>query len=324
MQTLPLDNTGRYTTRLGFGGSRIMGALGRTDSLRMLETAFEAGIRHFDTAPLYGYGEAEACLGDFLRRHPGECTLTTKYGIPPASGAPRKRLIRAVARPILKAFPSLKQRLARPYPASASGERKPTFTAAQARTSLDRSLAALRTDRIDVWLLHEVTANELYDDTLLRLLEDSVKAGTIGTFGVGSGGDKIPDLLARAPQFCPTIQFEWSVLDAVPATSGAFRIHHRTLTDHFHSLHASLVADPARAQLWSQAAGRDLASPETLADLMLRAALDQNPDSIILFSSKNPHHIQRNVAVSADSSLIAPAATLYQLVQAERTSLLSY
>ena len=330
MDTIALGNTGRITTRLGFGGSSIMGGLGRRDSLAMLEAAFDAGIRHFDTAPMYGYGEAESCLGDFLRRHPGQCTVTTKYGIPPAPGGPHQRLARAIGRPLLKAFPTLKQRLAKPSaPASspaapatpASRNSTSIFTAVEAKASLGRSLAALKTDRIDVWLLHEVTADELRDDDLLRLLEDSVKAGTIGTFGVGSGGDKIPDLLARAPQFCPTLQFEWSVLDDVPSTPGAFRIHHRALTDKFRSLHAALMADPARAQRWSSLTGEDLSNPGILANLMLRAALDQNPASLILFSSKNPHHIQANVDIASQPALTHPAAQLYHLVQAERLSL---
>ena len=56
--------------------------LNRRQSLALLESAFEAGIRHFDTAPMYGYGEAESCLWEFLSKHPGEMTVTTKFGIP--------------------------------------------------------------------------------------------------------------------------------------------------------------------------------------------------------------------------------------------------
>lgn len=327
METLALAQTGRPTTRFGFGGSSIMGALGRRDSLAMLEAAFDAGIRHFDTAPMYGYGEAEACLGDFLRRHLGQCTVTTKYGIPPAPSRPHIRLARALARPLMQAFPALKQRLAKAAtgPAAtgtpAHQASRSTFTAAEAKASLDRSLASLKTDRIDVWLLHEVTADQLRDNTLLRLLEDSVRAGTIGTFGVGSGGDKIPDLLTRAPQYCPTLQFEWSVLDPVPSTGNTFRIHHRALTDNFRSLHAALLADPDRCRRWSEATSADLSNRETLANLMLKAALIKNPDSIILFSSKNPAHIRTNVAVAANVSLTIPAERLYQLVQSEHPTL---
>lgn len=324
MDTVALGTTGRSTSRLGFGGSSIMGALGRKQSLAMLEAAFDAGIRHFDTAPMYGFGEAESCLGDFLRAHPGQVTVTTKYGIPPEKTRPHIRLARSVARPILQAFPGLKQRVAG-VAAATSGpaheEHKATFTADQAKASLDRSLAALKTDRIDVWLLHEVTADELRDDNLLRLLEDSVKAGTIGTFGVGSGGDKIPDLLLRAPRYCPTLQFEWSVLDPLPQTGETFRIHHRSLTDNFRSLHATLAADPDRCRRWSEATSTDLADREALAHLMLKAALVMNPASVILFSSKNPAHIRANADLVRDGALAAPAARLYELVQSDRATL---
>ena len=323
METIALATTGRHTTRLGFGGSSIMGALGRRDSLHMLEAAFDAGIRHFDTAPMYGYGEAESCLGDFLRRHPGQCTVTTKYGIPPPPSRPHIKLVRALARPVLKALPGLKKRLARPaaQPTPAAEEHTSLFTAAEAKASLDRSLAALGTDHIDLWLLHEVTADELCEDALLRLLEDAVTAGKIGTFGVGSGGDKVPDLLARAPRYCPTLQFEWSVLDPLPFTPGSFRIHHRALTDNFRALHAMLLADTSRCQRWSSATTQDLSRREVLSSLMLKAALVHNPESLILFSSKDPHHIRTNVAVASDAALTASAKTLYALVQAERSTL---
>ena len=87
METIPLGATGRSTTRLGFGCSSIMGGLGYRESLNVLESAWNAGIRHFDVAPAYGYGEAEGCLGEFMRRHQGQMTVTTKFGIPPAAGA---------------------------------------------------------------------------------------------------------------------------------------------------------------------------------------------------------------------------------------------
>src|ERR1035441_2411463 len=83
MDRIELGATGRTTTRLGFGCSSLMGAMGRRESSAMLEAAFDAGIRHFDVAPMYGFGQAEGCLGEFLGRHRGEVTVTTKYGIPP-------------------------------------------------------------------------------------------------------------------------------------------------------------------------------------------------------------------------------------------------
>ena len=71
-----------------------------------------AGVRHFDVAPMYGYGEAESCLGDFLQKHRGQITITTKYGIAPPKKSAIIKLGRNIAGPVLKQLPSLKHRLA--------------------------------------------------------------------------------------------------------------------------------------------------------------------------------------------------------------------
>lgn len=326
MEQIALGTSGRQTTRLGFGGSSLMGALGRRDSLALLEAAFDAGIRHFDVAPLYGYGEAESCLGEFLQRHRAEVTVTTKYGIPPAKNSALIGLARKVAGPIVRTLPALKKRLSAAASAATRNPQKTSFTAAQAQASFERSLAALRTDRIDVWLLHEVEAQDLQDDGLLRFLEDQVRQGTIGTFGIGSDGGKVAALLAQRPAYCRTLQYEWSVLDApippLDSPSEPFRIHHRALTENFRALHAALTQRRELSQRWSQAVSADLGNPDILAHLMLKASLVINPASVILFSSKKPRHIQANVHVAGDATLEAPARRLYALVQAEHAQLL--
>src|SRR5580698_1578040 len=105
MEQIELGTSGRLTTRLGFGCGSIMGAMSRLDSLKLLESAYEAGIRHFDVAPRYGYGEAESCLGEFLQRHPGQITITTKYGIFPAKRTSLITVGRQIAGPIVKNLP---------------------------------------------------------------------------------------------------------------------------------------------------------------------------------------------------------------------------
>jgi D-threo-aldose 1-dehydrogenase len=318
MEKINLGTTGRMTTRLGYGCSSLMGAMGRKDSLAMLEAAFDAGIRHFDVAPMYGYGQAESCVGEFVSRHRGDVTVTTKYGIPPAKHQGMIGLARSIVRPVIKAMPGLKQGLSKMAVSAAQPTAKASFTAAQARESLERSLRELRTDRIDVWLLHEVTAEELQDEGLLRLLEDSVAAGTVGTFGVGSEQDKIGALVAARPEYCRTMQFEWSVMDAPVADSNSFRIHHRALTDNFRRLHAELVGDKARLAQWSESTGCGLQDRDALAALMLKASLVENGGSVVLFSSKSVAHIEHNAKVAGDATLEAPAKRLYALVQSER------
>ena len=329
MQTIPLADTGRRTTRLGFGCSSIMGATGRRESLRLLESAYDAGIRHFDVAPMYGYGHAESCLGEFLQRHRSEVTVTTKYGIPAARNSTLLRVGRRLAGPILQHLPGMKRRLASAANTIARhNEPRAAFTPAQAAASLERSLAALRADRIDLWLLHEVTAVELQDEALLRFLEDRVQQGFIGSFGVGSTAGEIPSLLDQRPAYCRVLQYEWSVVDSsrppVPDSRPIqpFRIHHRALTENFRAVRVALLSNETIRQRWSHSIEVDLADADTLARLMLKAALIMNPDSIILFSSKRPEHIRANVETANDSSLEAPARSLYTLAQAEIGQLL--
>ena len=316
METVGLATTGRTTTRLGYGCSSLMGALSKKESLRLLEAAYDAGVRHFDVAPVYGFGQAEGCLGEFLAGRQGEITVTTKYGIPPAKNPGLIGLARSLARPVIKALPGIKQRLSGVAGKALSGNEKASFTAEQARESLERSLRELRTERVDLWLLHEVTADVLRNsDDLLQFLQDSVAAGKIGAFGVGSERSRVETLAIKRPKFCGVMQFEWSVLDRPVVGLSGFRIHHRALTDNFRSLHNGLLADKARCEQWSREVSANLADRETLAGLMLKASLVENPQSVVLFSSKSPQHMKNNVQVADDRSLEQPARRLYELVQ---------
>jgi aryl-alcohol dehydrogenase-like predicted oxidoreductase len=324
MQTIPLGKTARTTSRLGFGCSTLMGSLGRRASLAVLETAYDAGIRHFDVAPMYGYGEAESCLGEFLAKHRSDTTVTTKYGIAPPKGRSFFRVARSIAGPIIRQFPAAKNRLAAAAKVAAQASAQPaerkSFTAEKARLSLESSLAALRTDHIDIWLLHEATADDLNDDSLLRFLEDSVAQGKVGAFGVGSDHLQINDLLTRRPAYCSVLQYEWSVFDPAIPQGTPFRIHHRALSARLQTLRETLAAQPEKRSRWSHEIGLDLSDGATLSKLMLKAALVMNPESVILFSSKQSPRIHANAAVSDDAAIENPARRLYQLVQTDLAS----
>lgn len=81
---MPLGGSGVEVTALGFGGATIGGLFRRLPEAQVQETlaaAFEAGIRRFDTAPLYGHGQSELRLGYQLRqRDLGDTVLATKVG----------------------------------------------------------------------------------------------------------------------------------------------------------------------------------------------------------------------------------------------------
>ncbi|HWB33649.1 MAG TPA: aldo/keto reductase [Acidobacteriaceae bacterium] len=317
METIELSTTGRRTTRLGYGCSSLMGAMGHRDSVALLEAAFDAGVRHFDVAPMYGFGQAESCVGEFAARHRGHVTVTTKFGIAPPKRQGLVSVARSVARPVLRALPGLKKGMLQVASRTAAPAARAKFSVAEAQASLERSLKELRTERVDVWLLHEATVDDLKDDGLLRMLEDAVAAGKIGAFGVGSERARAERLMAERPEYCPVAQFEWSVMDETVGETASFRIHHRALTDNFRSLHAALAGDAAKASRWSTEVGADLRDRHVLAALMLKAALVENPGSVVLFSSKSVQHMQRNAATAEAGELAEPARRLYALVRRE-------
>ena len=90
----PLGRTGLSLTALGFGGTALGNmytAMSEREAIATLDAAYAAGIRYFDTAPLYGHGLSELRTGAALRRFddPG-VVLSTKAGwrLKPAFGRP--------------------------------------------------------------------------------------------------------------------------------------------------------------------------------------------------------------------------------------------
>jgi D-threo-aldose 1-dehydrogenase len=83
-ETRPLGRTGLRVSRLGFGGAplgNLFAALSDAAAGETVAAAFEAGIRVFDTAPLYGHGLSERRIGAALRHHRRDAfALATKVG----------------------------------------------------------------------------------------------------------------------------------------------------------------------------------------------------------------------------------------------------
>src|SRR5690606_13466916 len=84
METRKLGRTAVEVTRLGFGGGPLGGLFAPLDdatAAQALDTAWESGIRYFDTSPHYGIGHSERRIGELLRTKPRtQYTLSTKVG----------------------------------------------------------------------------------------------------------------------------------------------------------------------------------------------------------------------------------------------------
>jgi D-threo-aldose 1-dehydrogenase len=84
MKTVSLGQTGVTVTRLGLGLAPIGGlytAVGDEMAHATIEAAWDAGVRFFDTAPLYGHGSSERRAGAVLSAKPrSSFTMSTKVG----------------------------------------------------------------------------------------------------------------------------------------------------------------------------------------------------------------------------------------------------
>ncbi len=279
MNQIQIVDTATVTTNLGFGTAALMGRLGEKESLRLLARAYDEGIRYFDTAPSYGYGEAEALVGRFARTK-RDIAIGTKFGLLAGGrSSPLVRFVVNVARPVARAMPKVRSRAG-----ALARDRMPAlsnFNLDVAKSSLVSSLRKLRRDCIDVFLLHECRVADLMGTDLLTFLSDAVRRGDIRTFGLGTDPDTIAYAATLAPEFCRVLQFENNV-----ANRNIERIDlhgaRRTLITHspFGGVGNTLSGTPAQN---------------------LRFALRSNHGGIVLFSTTNEARVSANVCVAGES-----------------------
>jgi aryl-alcohol dehydrogenase-like predicted oxidoreductase len=132
-----------------FGGRS--GGVSREESARIFEAFAEAGGNFVDTSNRYGRGTSEEYVGEFAASARERFVLTTKYTLttrgedPNASGNHRKSLVQA----------------------------------------LEASLRRLRTDYVDLYLVHawDFTVSVV---ELMRALDDAVRAGKVLHVGISN------------------------------------------------------------------------------------------------------------------------------------------
>ena len=166
MQAQDLGRSGLRVSRLAFGAAPLGGAYGSVDSdgaARAVRLAIDRGINFFDCSPYYGETLAEARLGLALDGRRDEVVLMTKCG--------RYR------------------------------EDDFDFSRARVLTSIDESLRRLRTDHVDVFLVHDVEfgdVEQIVHETL-PAMRDVVAAGKARAIGIS--GLPVTHLRAIAERF---------------------------------------------------------------------------------------------------------------------------
>ena len=312
------------TPALGFGCSSLTGA-GRNAN-RVLATAFDAGIRHFDVARYYGYGEAEGILGRFLKGRRSQVTITTKFGIEPPRRATALGFALGVGRQIARLLPATRGVLQR---GAQSLVKSRAFSVQQTQSSLETSLRELSTDHIDFYLLHDYAVSEEPPNELLVFLEDSVKAGKIRWFGIGASFENVLRALELQPQLCSVIQFQNSVLkpntERLPCgNSHRLVITHGALGESYRSVLRFLDARRDVAKDWAAKLGCDRLDEYTLSSLMLNYATDANQKGLVLFSSRDPARVSNNAKAVLEARFSAAQTTAFgELVKRKSAAIMA-
>lgn len=329
LRTVTLGEGGPETTVLGFGCANLFRAPRAAQRIALLEAAYEAGVRHFDVAPMYGLGLAESELGRFAKRRRDKLTIATKFGIRPTGPVRILAHGQGPARRVLEALPALHNRARSSAAGPGSGRlgalvySADGYNAASAKASLERSLRALGTDYADVFLLHNPPPGTVLSDELHSCLDDAVRAGTIRSWGIaGEPPEPTIEIARSSGNLVPVLQlrddiFLRSLRQTGPAAS-AF-ITFGVLGPTIDRLVRYVTADGGRRARWKTLLGVDCGDPEVAAPLLLRAALRENKSGVVLFSSIRPHRISSAVAAAEmpDEASSPPLDAFFEVIGSE-------
>jgi len=287
----------RGAPRLGLGCGDLYAGEQEAASTRLLKTAFDCGVRYFDVARLYGNGQAEGVVGRAFQGMRDQVVIASKAGIVPWSmqtGARVRRKALAVARlaPFANGF------LPEPPPAQ---ERYGAFREAELIRSVEASLKALRTDYLDLLLLHECDAPDATRPKTLSLLERLRASGKVRAFGIATTFPKTQEILSAAPDRFAAAQFPSDLFsrnerELPPAWRGLV-ITHSIYKRGLGRLRERLADNPLLAAEWRRSLGRSADDAQTMAELLLKDALAAH-DGLVLFTTSRPERIAPAVAAS--------------------------
>jgi aryl-alcohol dehydrogenase-like predicted oxidoreductase len=170
---------------VGLGCNNFGWRIDAEASAKIIDTAIESGVTFFDTADRYGKGQSEDFLGRALGKRRDQIILATKFGMEMEKGqqgASPKYVLEAV----------------------------------------DASLRRLRTDRIDLYQLHQPDSKTPITDTL-GALDELVRAGKVREIGCSNFSvaqiREAADASQGRAQFV-SVQNEFSLFHREPETNG--------------------------------------------------------------------------------------------------------
>ncbi len=267
MKYRPLGTTGLEVSRLGVGLAEI----GETPTEaaqvdRLLNTALDNGINFLDTAACYG--NSEELIGLTVSSRRDEFILATKCGH------------------------------------VAGGYQGEEWTAQTIRDSIDRSLALLKTDHVDLLQLHSCDLAVLERGEVIEALADARAAGK--TRFIGYSGDNEDAHWAVESGRFDTLQTSFSVVDQHART---------TLLDAAEAKGMGVIVKrPIANDVWGRSEAPDSYSrnyyerakemaalgpiegaPASVVEMALQFVMAHEPVDTAIVGTRNPEHLLNNI-----------------------------
>jgi len=179
MENRQFGQTGIQISAVGFGCWEIGGGYGSIEEeefIKAINRALDVGINSFDTAEAYGFGASEKSLAKALGSRRKEAIITTKFGV----GYPKATNYRDSSR----------QRV---------------------MESIERSLKALNTDYVDVYLIHWPDRSIPFEEPM-RALDDLVKQGKVRAVGLSNFQLSEIETCMKARRV-DVVQYCWNMFD---------------------------------------------------------------------------------------------------------------
>jgi aryl-alcohol dehydrogenase-like predicted oxidoreductase len=210
-----LGSTGLKVSELGLGcsslGNSVFNYGNEDEFLAVLNFAFENGINFFDTADTYAFGNSETLIGKAFRNKRDKIIIATKVGFLPSSlSSHAKNFIPLLgsARKLIKPFKKGLKKLSKT---------NQNFSAEHIRQSIEKSLVRLKTDYIDVYLLHNPPAKIIKEGEVFKILDDLKAEGKIRFYGVSAGSIDDAVMCTNYPEVS-VLQVEFNLLNQEAAS----------------------------------------------------------------------------------------------------------
>ena len=258
---------------IGFGGASLTSMPSLKQAINLLNLTYDLGIRHYDTAPVYGNGYSEVIYGKFLKVKRNEVFLVSKFGLGNSS-----KVFPIIASHLIR-LNYLRRQLTSPanlenqINSSVISNITSKIDAKQIIHSIESSLKRLGTDHLNALMLHEALPNNLTDDSIYELLKLK-EAGKVLKIGIACNVDRILEEAKTIEPFWDILQYEGynlkkkkQVMDLFPNST------------HFqHSIFKNTI----------------LGNEVNYSNLLLKA-VELNPNGKVIFSTRSQTRLLENL-----------------------------